>query len=80
MKEIVRGVLEGLVFVHGQGYMHRDVKPENVMVVRGGFEKRQLKKRGTDLGVVMVDFGFAQKEDDLEWGMYRCGTPGYVAP
>jgi serine/threonine-protein kinase len=47
---LICGVLEGLAFAHGRGFVHRDVKPANVLVseVGGGEEAR------------LADFGLAR--------------------
>lgn len=60
MKAIMRGLLEALEYLHEKGVMHRDVKPENVMVGRRVFDKRELLKRKTDIVPVLIDFGFAE--------------------
>jgi serine/threonine protein kinase len=46
--EIVRQAATGLHFAHGQGYVHRDIKPHNIMVTDRG-EVKIL-----DLGLVRV--------------------------
>lgn len=34
VKPIFRDVLEGLVFIHGKGVMHRDLKPDNILLAK----------------------------------------------
>ena len=69
-------IARGLVAAHAEGVIHRDLKPDNVLVVRAG---------GGDVAKI-VDFGLAKiVGDDLGGGelttMGRVfGTPAYIAP
>jgi tetratricopeptide (TPR) repeat protein len=63
---LLADVAEALAALHAKGVVHRDVKPENV-VVRGGKWPVLI-----DLGIALV----AGSTDALE----RFGTPPYVAP
>ena len=69
---IVRQVLAGLTHAHGQGIVHRDVKPENIVVssVEGHGEQ-----------VRILDFGLAKLRDEnsVTSGL-AVGTPGYMSP
>lgn len=44
-------VIQRLEFMHGQGYIHRDMKPENIMIGMG-------KKANI---VYMIDFGLVKR-------------------
>jgi tetratricopeptide (TPR) repeat protein/predicted Ser/Thr protein kinase len=58
----------GLAAAHDEDIVHRDFKPENVMVDRNG-------------GVRVLDFGLAHSEgEELETADRRRGTPAYMAP
>ena len=68
--EIIAELAEALAYAHGQGVVHRDVKPANI----------RLDDQGA---VYLMDFGIAYRPDSgeipLPPGMIL-GTPAYVAP
>ena len=65
-REIASQFLSGLQAIHHAGLVHRDFKPENVMITRAG-------------RVVVMDFGLAHVPTQ---GLTRTisGTPAYMAP
>lgn len=66
--EWMRGACKGLAAIHAAGWVHRDVKPANLVVVR---------KSDRDM-VKIVDLGIAERinaQPDL-----LSGTPEYIAP
>ena len=70
---ILDQLLDGLAHVHAEGWIHRDVKPANIM-----FEPRG----GAHPASRLADFGIAVHESDVRFthvGMVN-GTPGYMAP
>ncbi|WP_193105058.1 serine/threonine-protein kinase [Brachybacterium sp. FME24] len=70
---ILDQLLDGLSHVHAEGWIHRDVKPANIM-----FEPRGRAFPASHL----ADFGIAVHETDVRFthvGMVN-GTPGYMAP
>lgn len=72
-KKIMKGLLEGIDFMHKQGIMHRDLKLENIMV-------KKDPENPNEILPVIVDLGLAEYWDQKEYLYVRCGTPGYVAP
>lgn len=63
---LVRQVAQALEALHTAGWVHGDVKPENVVVGPRGH-------------VTLVDLGFACRAGTVARGHYR-GTPDYSAP
>src|SRR5436305_5815469 len=65
--EYVRHACEALQYVHDQQIIHRDVKPQNLIL--------------SENGVVLVDFGIARLMDEAEsQGTVGIGTPRFMAP
>jgi hypothetical protein len=65
-------LLQGLTAVHAAGIVHRDVKPENVLVSTPG---RQAELKLTDFGVSRLSYGAS-----LTKMTSLIGTPEYMAP
>lgn len=69
---VVHRLCEPLAWLHGEGFVHGDVKPENVLVTPEG-------------GVVLVDLGLARTvdpggRDTLAVERRISGTAGYLSP
>ena len=66
-------VLSALAYSHGQGIVHRDVKPENIIICDDLTGKDMAK---------LLDFGFARigEEDSALTETDAFGTPLYMAP
>ena len=73
---VVDQTLGALAYAHARGVIHRDVKPENILVTLGV---------GGGLLVKLLDFGFARVEDDEDIKLTQAhgdtfGTPLYMSP
>lgn len=73
---IIRQVAAGLSEAHGHGFIHRDVKPSNVMLTQ--LEGREHVKV-LDFGVVAV-IGEDERASRLTTEGAMIGTPMYMAP
>ena len=63
-----RAVIEGLAAIHAEEIVHRDVKPENVLVMEDG-------------RLVVTDFGVAITQGHATYFSSKvAGTPNYMAP
>jgi len=74
---LVRDAARALGFAHEQGVIHRDIKPDNLMVgadpVKPGISK---------MHVYVMDFGLARQMDKSNISMSGMivGTPAYMSP
>lgn len=67
---VMRDVTEALAFAHGQGVVHRDIKPDNILIAPDG-------------GAVVSDFGIARAVSGYVSATgvnMTIGTPHYLSP
>ncbi len=67
LKSVIIGLCNALDLLHKNGYVHRDVKPENIMV----------DKRGR---VVLIDYNISRQIVLKDSDTKMLGTAGYAAP
>lgn len=68
--DVIRQIAEALRYVHSQGIVHGDIKPDNILLVRTSDRHRVVK---------LLDFGLARPQLSESDGSVR-GTPEYLAP
>ena len=66
-KKVLLGICDALTVLHDRGIIHRDVKPENVMMAQNG-------------QVVLIDLNASRKESTAGKDTKIMGTVGYAAP
>ena len=66
-RKVLTDVCNALSVLHSRGIIHRDVKPENIMVDGNG-------------RVVLIDFNASRKESAASKDTKIMGTVGYAAP
>lgn len=66
---MINHLTSALAYLHNMNIVHRDVKPENLLVDMDGDRVKLLK---------LGDFGLACEVNELLYTV--CGTPTYVAP
>lgn len=80
--KILRSVCSALAEAHGKGIIHRDIKPDNVMIVESDTPGEQGVVKLLDFGISKVlapdqiDLG----ETELTHTNMLMGTPRYIAP
>ncbi len=67
LRRAAQRVAEALAALHAAGWIHGDLKPENLRMDEDG-------------RVVLIDLGFARRPDDPATGHLRQGSPAYLSP
>ena len=60
-------LINGVDYIHKQGFSHRDLKPENLLLT-----KEKILK--------IIDFGLCHDFNDKKVLKTKCGSPSYAAP
>ena len=66
-KRVISGICDALDILHGMGLVHRDVKPENVMVTSKG-------------RVVRIDYNASRQISNVAKDTVIMGSVGYASP
>lgn len=66
---ITKQILKGINYVHKLGISHRDLKPDNILIMQDD-----------PILVKITDFGLAKISDNSTFMKTFCGTLAYVAP
>jgi tetratricopeptide (TPR) repeat protein len=83
--QLVRDAARALQHAHDLGVIHRDVKPQNLMVEGrpGELSESSRRARGDGLRVFVMDFGLAKQTEvgsALSVSGSVLGTPNYMSP
>lgn len=66
--DIIKGILDGLAYAHEKGVIHRDIKPDNIILLKDG------RIKITDFGIAKIESSNLTQHGDL------LGTPAYMSP
>jgi len=74
-EQVLLQLVEGLNYIHSKDLVHRDVKPQNVLISVGAHNKVTMK---------WADFDLSKKSRDGQFSLTRTGgrtgTIGWIAP
>jgi len=69
---------DGLRSAHDKGIVHRDIKPDNILVARDEFGRQQPKL--LDFGIAKVDQPHSAEDRKLTQEGIALGSPDYMSP
>jgi serine/threonine protein kinase len=69
-RDIIKAILSAINYCHERGIVHRDIKPDNLLL---------SSESHCETDVKLADFGLAV-ETKGDTCMIACGTPHYIAP
>lgn len=65
---VIKQILEGIQYLHSNKIIHRDIKPQNILIQE-------------PLIIKLCDFGFSQTfKEEINMFQTICGTPLYMSP
>eukprot|EP00941_MAST-03F_sp_MAST-3F-sp1_P003190 g3190.t1 len=69
--DVIISLIQIVQYLHSQGVVHCDIKPENIL----------LDRRGPGAKIRLIDFGLAQEAfTEFSGIQLAAGTPGYISP
>jgi len=71
-------IVDGLRMAHDKGIVHRDIKPDNILVARDEFGRQQPKL--LDFGIAKVDQPHNAEDRKLTQEGIALGSPDYMSP
>lgn len=74
---IIREILRGLEYLHNNGVVHKDIKPENIRII-GDTNKCHVSALVGDFTVLIYDFGLSEFMSDKIYT--PSGTLEFIAP
>eukprot|EP00929_Paragymnodinium_shiwhaense_P114780 TRINITY_DN83295_c0_g1_i1.p1 TRINITY_DN83295_c0_g1~~TRINITY_DN83295_c0_g1_i1.p1 ORF type:complete len:618 (-),score=131.32 TRINITY_DN83295_c0_g1_i1:49-1902(-) len=83
---VSRQILEGMGYMHSRDVIHRDLKLENILIVRAWEPPKEQEAPGSRpkelLDVKITDFGLSRRVEEraLARSLTPVGTLGFVAP
>ncbi|CAK65635.1 unnamed protein product (macronuclear) [Paramecium tetraurelia] len=65
--QIMKSILSGLTYLHQHNVIHRDIKPDNILLTK-------------DIVPKIADFGLSIQFENFDYSTCKCGTFLYMAP
>ncbi|MEB3160012.1 MAG: serine/threonine-protein kinase [Synechocystis sp.] len=75
VEELLLGILPVLAFIHQRRIIHRDIKPDNIILRQGDGQPILI-----DFGIIKETMGTLVNPDGRSAYSVAIGTPGYMAP